>query len=73
VLAAENRPGLCHIAFAVSSIAEAHAQVVAAGGSSVGDVICTRIAPDIVVTWCYVRDPEGNIVELQSHSQDPDV
>jgi hypothetical protein len=52
---------------------EAQAQVVTAGGSSVGDVIRTRIAPDIVVTWCYVRDPEGNLVELQSQSREAAV
>jgi catechol 2,3-dioxygenase-like lactoylglutathione lyase family enzyme len=67
-LAAVHRPGFGHVAFAVGSVAEARARFLAAGGSSVGDVIQTRIPPDTVVTWCYVRDPEGNVVELQSRS-----
>lgn len=65
-----HRPGLGHIAFAVASVGEARSQVLAAGGSGVGEVISTRIDPGMVVTWCYVRDPEGNIIELQSLSQD---
>lgn len=69
VPAVVHRPGFGHVAFAVRSVVEARAQFLTAGGSSVGDIIETRIAPDTVVTWCYVRDPEGNIVELQSRSQ----
>lgn len=61
-----NRPGFAHLAFAVASVAEARAEFLEAGGSSVGDIIETRVSPESVVTWCYVRDPEGNIVELQS-------
>jgi len=68
VSAVVNRPGFGHIAFAVTSVAEARAQFLTAGGGAVGDVISTRIAADVVVMWCYVRDPEGNIVELQSRS-----
>ena len=66
--ASVHRPGFGHIAFAVTSVAEARTQFLAAGGSAVGDVISTRILPDRVVTWCYLRDPEGNVVELQSWS-----
>jgi catechol 2,3-dioxygenase-like lactoylglutathione lyase family enzyme len=69
VAAAVDQPGFGHIAFAVPSVVEAHRQVLAAGGSHVGSVVETRISPDTVVTWCYVRDPEGNIVELQSRTR----
>jgi catechol 2,3-dioxygenase-like lactoylglutathione lyase family enzyme len=61
-----NRPGFAHIAFAVASVADARDEVLAGGGSAVGDVIETTIASGETITWCYVRDPEGNIVELQS-------
>jgi hypothetical protein len=54
------------VAFAVPSVPEAREQFLGAGGTSVGDVIATRVSNEVVVTWCYVRDPEGNIVELQS-------
>jgi len=60
-----NRPGFAHIAFAVDSVAEARDQVLSAGGSPVGEIVTVTISPTTRVTWCYVRDPEGNIVELQ--------
>ncbi len=62
-----NRPGFGHIAFAVSDIGEAVAAVLAAGGSRHGDIVTTAAGPR-QVTWVYVRDPEGNLVELQSWS-----
>jgi predicted enzyme related to lactoylglutathione lyase len=61
-----NRPGLAHIAFAVASVADARQQVLQAGGAAVGDIVRMTISPELAITWCYVRDPEGNIVELQS-------
>ena len=61
-----NRPGFAHIAFLVDSVDAAREQVVANGGSRVGEVVTVAISATARVTWCYVRDPEGNIVELQS-------
>jgi predicted enzyme related to lactoylglutathione lyase len=61
-----NRPGLAHIAFAVASVADARQQVLDAGGAAVGEIVRIVISPELAVTWCYVRDPEGNIIELQS-------
>jgi predicted enzyme related to lactoylglutathione lyase len=63
---AVNRPGLGHIAFQVESVAEARRQVLAAGGSAVGEVVSLATAAGARVTWCYVADPEGNVIELQS-------
>ena len=63
-----HRPGFAHIAFAVDSVAAAREQVLSHGGSPVGDVVTVAVAPTARVTWCYVRDPEGNIVELQAWS-----
>jgi len=60
-----NRPGFSHIAFAVDSVDEARAEFLAAGGSPVGDVVTLTTSAGSKVTWCYVADPEGNIVELQ--------
>ncbi len=60
--------GFGHIAFAVASVPEARTQFLGAGGSAVGEVVSIKVAADIEVTWCYVRDPDGNIVELQSRS-----
>jgi hypothetical protein len=33
-----------------------------------GDVVTTAISDGRRVTWCYLTDPEGNTVELQSWS-----
>jgi predicted enzyme related to lactoylglutathione lyase len=63
---AVNRPGFAHIAFSVNSVPEARRQVIAAGGRPVGDVVTLTTAAGTRVTWCYLTDPEGNIVELQS-------
>ncbi|MHB1341331.1 MAG: VOC family protein [Coriobacteriia bacterium] len=63
---AVNRPGLAHLAFEVDSVADARTQVLAAGGGIVGEVVTLTNAVGARVTWCYVTDPEGNILELQS-------
>ena len=63
---AVNRPGFGHLAFEVNSVQDARAEVLAAGGQSVGEVVTLTTAAGGRVTWCYVTDPEGNILELQS-------
>ena len=63
---AVNRPGFGHIAFQVSSVPEAQAEVLEAGGSTVGEIVELALSDGRRVTWCYVRDPEDNIIELQS-------
>jgi predicted enzyme related to lactoylglutathione lyase len=63
---AVNRPGFAHIAFSVASVTEAREQVLSHGGSAVGEVVTLETATGAEVTWCYVKDPEGNILELQS-------
>jgi predicted enzyme related to lactoylglutathione lyase len=65
---AANRPGFAHIAFAVPSVEEAREVVMASGGGAVGSVVRTQTADGRRVTWTYVTDPEGNIVELQAWS-----
>jgi predicted enzyme related to lactoylglutathione lyase len=60
-----NRPGYGHLAFAVGDVAAMRQVVLAAGGQAVGEVVCTR-AGQARVTWCYLTDPEGNILELQA-------
>ena len=67
---AVNRPGFAHIAFAVESVEAARREVLGHGGSPVGEVVTVTITPTARVTWCYVRDPEGNVLELQSWTGD---
>jgi predicted enzyme related to lactoylglutathione lyase len=66
--AAVNRPGFGHIAFSVPDVPAARETVLAAGGKAVGEVVTVAVADGRRVTWCYVTDPEGNVVELQSWS-----
>jgi catechol 2,3-dioxygenase-like lactoylglutathione lyase family enzyme len=61
-----NRAGWGHLAFIVPDVAAAHREVLAAGGAPVGDVVTLEPGDGSRVTWCYVRDPEGNILELQA-------
>ena len=65
---AVNRPGFGHIAFAVDDVPAAREAVLAAGGRAVGEVVTTSIATGAKLTWCYVADPEGNVIELQAWS-----
>ena len=61
-----NQPGFGHIAFQVRSVADARAEVLRAGGRAIGEVVTLTTADGRRVTWCYVSDPEGNVLELQS-------
>jgi len=66
---AANRPGFAHIAFAVDDVAAARDAVLAAGGGTVGEVVTSPIGSAGQVTFAYVTDPEGNIIELQHWSE----
>jgi catechol 2,3-dioxygenase-like lactoylglutathione lyase family enzyme len=66
---AVNRPGFGHIAFSVDDVVKAQQAVLRAGGQHVGEIVTLETADGAKVTWCYVTDPEGNIIELQSWSK----
>lgn len=62
---AANRKGYGHLAFVVEDVAAMHAQVLAHGGQPLGEVV-QRTVPGVgQLTFVYVGDPEGNILELQ--------
>jgi len=63
---AVNRPGFGHIAFIVDDVESARAAVLKAGGRAIGDLVTLTAATGAKVTWVYVTDPEGNVIELQS-------
>ena len=66
---AVNHPGLGHLAFSVDNVETAQKTVLDGGGKAVGEIVTVQIATGAKVTWCYVTDPEGNIIELQSWSK----
>ena len=61
-----NRPGYGHLAFSVDEVAAARDAVLAAGGHPVGQIVTVELKGGARVTWCYVTDPEGNVIELQT-------
>jgi predicted enzyme related to lactoylglutathione lyase len=63
-----NRPGFAHIAFAVDDVEAANEAVLAAGGGTVGQVVSLEVSGAGTVTFVYLTDPEGNILELQHWS-----
>lgn len=65
---AVNRPGFGHIAFQVEDVNAARDEILAGGGQPIGQVVTLQIASGARVTWCYVTDPEGNVIELQAWS-----
>jgi predicted enzyme related to lactoylglutathione lyase len=64
-----NRPGYGHIAFEVDDVQKARQVVEANGGSAVGEIVTLTTKIGTKVTWCYMTDPEGNMIELQSWSK----
>ena len=63
-----NQCGFAHIAFAVDDVDRALQAVIAAGGGTVGKIASTEVDGVGLLRVVYVRDPEGNIVELQKWS-----
>ncbi len=63
-----NRPGFGHIAFEVDDVRKARQEVLAHTGGAVGEIVTLTTKAGTKVTWCYMTDPEGNIIELQSWS-----
>jgi len=61
-----NRQGLAHIAFEVNDVVEATDLVLAHGGSRVGEWTSHEVPGVGLLTFLYVADPEGNIIELQN-------
>ncbi|MFH1198082.1 MAG: VOC family protein [bacterium] len=61
-----NRPGWGHIAFEVDDVEDAFKNVIANGGKPVGKIVTLTTQTGSKVTWCYMTDPEGNMIELQT-------
>lgn len=67
-LKAINQPGFAHIAFAVDDVEAARDAVIEAGGGVVGELTTVGISNAGKITFIYLTDPEGNIIELQKWS-----
>ncbi len=62
---AVNRLGYGHIAFSVDDVKSMRNKILENGGNVIGEIVTLKISDTKEVTWCYVTDPEGNIIELQ--------
>ena len=61
-----NRRGFRHMAFEVDNVEEVLEELKKNGGSKCGE-ITTRLIKELgTITFIYARDPEGNVIELQS-------
>ena len=63
---AANREGFCHIAFEVDNVHSATEEILRNGGSYVGKPVSADIPNIGKLTFVYLADPEGNIIELQA-------
>jgi catechol 2,3-dioxygenase-like lactoylglutathione lyase family enzyme len=61
-----NRKGFGHLAFEVEDVNKVLEQVLALGGKAYGSVATKSIEGLGTLTFVYVQDPEGNMVELQN-------
>lgn len=64
-----NTPGFAHIAFAVDDVAATAQAVFAQGGAPVGALTQREVPGAGWLTFQYVADPEGNIIEIQRWAQ----
>ncbi|MBW2058530.1 MAG: VOC family protein [Deltaproteobacteria bacterium] len=63
---APNAPGFSHVAFGVDDVAETARAVFDAGGRPVGELVSHEVSGIGLLTFQYVADPEGNIIEIQN-------
>lgn len=61
-----NQRGFGHIAFEVEDVAALVKEVELQGGEKMGEITEREIAGVGKITFIYVRDPEGNLIEIQN-------
>jgi len=66
-----NDTGYGHLAFSVNDISTAVQDVVDHGGTLLGQIATTTVTGVGDLEVIYVRDPEGNIIELQTWRTGP--
>ena len=65
-----DQPGFAHIAFVVADVHAAREAVLAGGGQDLGEIVTHTIPGAGTIELVYMRDPEGNIIELQRWLED---
>jgi predicted enzyme related to lactoylglutathione lyase len=60
-----NTPGYGHLAFSVPDVQETAEKILEMGGDWVGELKKVQIEGVGFIVFAYMRDPEGNIIEIQ--------
>ena len=61
-----NACGFSHIAFEVNDVRQTAEAVIREGGSLLGEIVSKDYGVLGEGTFAYAKDPEGNVIELQS-------
>lgn len=64
-----NRAGLAHLAFEVDDVRAVLQRILEEGGAQIGTLVQAPYPGGVTATFVYAADPEKNIIELQSWSQ----
>jgi len=62
---AANRQGLGHLAFLVDDVSAVRENILEYGGRDLGQISEAEVAGVGTITFIYMTDPEGNILEIQ--------
>ncbi|MEM9671051.1 MAG: VOC family protein [Cyclobacteriaceae bacterium] len=62
---AANRQGLGHLAFLVDNVSAVRENILQYGGHDLGRISEAKVAGVGTITFIYMTDPEGNILEIQ--------
>jgi len=60
-----NREGFGHIAFSVDNVEAVLENMISSGGTKLGEVVRKDFGKGTLI-FTYAKDPEGNIIELQT-------
>ena len=64
-----NRLGFGHIAFLVDDVEATRRRILHSGGSDMGQLTEHEIPGTGKLTFVYMKDPEGNIIEIQKRDK----
>ena len=64
-----NTPGYGHIAFSVPDVEKTAEKIIEYGGEWVGSLTKVEIKGVGWLVFAYMRDPEGNIIEIQRYEK----
>jgi len=60
-----NRIGFGHIAFKVDNVEKVYDKALENGGKKLGEISSHKVEGVGILTFAYLTDPEGNIIEIQ--------